>query len=391
MVGYTRETADPPLLAGGSPERSRPVVPRPFRRCLRRRTRRLRRCDRRMTRPWRCPARMGGRPWRWPTRRRRSLHEHRRRPAPGIRPKGAHGRTAEINLLIRSAEMADGAGDLIRVTPEAAQWEYTGLHVLRLDAGETWHDSTEQDEVAIVMLGGRCRVTSEARPGRSASAPPSSTASPGRSTCPSASDFTVEALTAAEVAACSRPGRSSSRAGPDPAGGRRGRDPRGRQRGSADQPHHSSPSFPPTACSSSKSSPRAATGRPTRLTSTTSAICRRSRSGGDLLLPDRSGRRLRLPAPLHRRRPDRSSMGDPRRRPAPRPGGLSQRSPSPTATPATTSTSWPATSGSGPCSRQTIRHSPGSASTWTEEQNDGARTWRDIDARINRGAGHRNG
>ncbi len=28
-------------------------------------------------------------------------------------------------------------------------------------------------------------------------------------------------------------------------------------------------------------------------------------------------------------------------------------------------------------------------STWTEEQNEGARSWRDIDARINRGAGHR--
>ncbi len=91
----------------------------------------------------------------------------------------------EINLLIRSAEMADGAGDLIRVTPEAAQWEYTGLYVMRLDTGETWHDSTEQDEVAIVMLGGRCRITSGATHGRSASAPPSSTASPGRCTCPS--------------------------------------------------------------------------------------------------------------------------------------------------------------------------------------------------------------
>ena len=29
--------------------------------------------------------------------------------------------------------------------------------------------------------------------------------------------------------------------------------------------------------------------------------------------------------------------------------------------------------------------------TWTEEQNDGAQSWRDIDARINRGAGHRAG
>ena len=67
--------------------------------------------------------------------------------------------TGEINLLIRSTPLVEGeSGDLINVTPEAAQWLHTGLRVRRLAEGEVWQDETGRDEVAIVMLGGRCRV-----------------------------------------------------------------------------------------------------------------------------------------------------------------------------------------------------------------------------------------
>ena len=65
----------------------------------------------------------------------------------------------DINLLIRSTPLVEGeSGDLINVTPEAAQWRYTGLQVRRLAEGEVWEGDTDRDEVAFVLLGGRCRV-----------------------------------------------------------------------------------------------------------------------------------------------------------------------------------------------------------------------------------------
>ena len=111
--------------------------------------------------------------------------------------------SADINLLIRSAEMADGAGDLIRVTPEAANWEYTGLHVRRLGAGENWSDETGSDEVAIVLLGGRCRVTSGEDTWEIGERATIFDGQPWALYLPIQSTFQVDALTDAEIAVCS--------------------------------------------------------------------------------------------------------------------------------------------------------------------------------------------
>ena len=61
-------------------------------------------------------------------------------------------------LLLRSQGLDRDAGELIHVTPERAGWDYTSLHVRRLPDGETWRHATGPDEVALVPLGGRCRV-----------------------------------------------------------------------------------------------------------------------------------------------------------------------------------------------------------------------------------------
>ena len=66
--------------------------------------------------------------------------------------------TSAVDLLLRSNRLSAGSGELIAVTPESAGWDYTGLHVLALSAGERWASSTGADEVALVLLGGRCRV-----------------------------------------------------------------------------------------------------------------------------------------------------------------------------------------------------------------------------------------
>jgi 5-deoxy-glucuronate isomerase len=62
------------------------------------------------------------------------------------------------DLLLKSARPGEGSGDLIQVTPDSAGWEYTGLRVRSLAAGERWAGATGEDEVALVPLGGRCRV-----------------------------------------------------------------------------------------------------------------------------------------------------------------------------------------------------------------------------------------
>ena len=65
------------------------------------------------------------------------------------------------DLLLHST--TPGSGDaitLISVDPERAGWEFCSLTVLRLAAGASWHSSTGQDEVALVPLSGSCTVTS---------------------------------------------------------------------------------------------------------------------------------------------------------------------------------------------------------------------------------------
>lgn len=111
--------------------------------------------------------------------------------------------SAELNLLIRSAEMADGSGDLIRVTPEAANWEYTGLHVRRMNAGETWNDETGSDEIAIVLLGGRCTVTSGDETWELGERATMFDGQPWALYLPIDSAFRLVARTNAEVAVCS--------------------------------------------------------------------------------------------------------------------------------------------------------------------------------------------
>lgn len=65
---------------------------------------------------------------------------------------------APQDLLLHSNRI-NGSGELIAVTPERAGWEYTSLIVCRLAPGERWRYATGPDEVALVPLGGRCRVS----------------------------------------------------------------------------------------------------------------------------------------------------------------------------------------------------------------------------------------
>jgi 5-deoxy-glucuronate isomerase len=61
------------------------------------------------------------------------------------------------NLLIRPA---DAAGEYIRVTPDMAGWELLHFAARRLNSGQVWQHETGSAEYALVVLGGRCSVSS---------------------------------------------------------------------------------------------------------------------------------------------------------------------------------------------------------------------------------------
>jgi 5-deoxy-glucuronate isomerase len=61
-------------------------------------------------------------------------------------------------LLLHSMDLHGEMGTLIDVDVARAGWEFIGLTVLRLSAGESWTRTTGQDEVALVPLGGHCSV-----------------------------------------------------------------------------------------------------------------------------------------------------------------------------------------------------------------------------------------
>jgi 5-deoxy-glucuronate isomerase len=50
--------------------------------------------------------------------------------------------------------------DYIRVTPATAGWEHLHFAARHMQSGTIWQHQTGEDEVALVVLGGTCRVTS---------------------------------------------------------------------------------------------------------------------------------------------------------------------------------------------------------------------------------------
>src|SRR5215472_11367019 len=66
--------------------------------------------------------------------------------------RASRGHLSVSDLLLR----ADGDGPLI--TPESAGWTYCGLHVVRLEPGESRTIATGNDELAVLPLAGSATV-----------------------------------------------------------------------------------------------------------------------------------------------------------------------------------------------------------------------------------------
>jgi 5-deoxy-glucuronate isomerase len=50
--------------------------------------------------------------------------------------------------------------EYIQITPRSAQWEYLHFAARQMNRGKMWHFETHENELALVVLGGTCEVTS---------------------------------------------------------------------------------------------------------------------------------------------------------------------------------------------------------------------------------------
>src|SRR5215210_7150321 len=61
------------------------------------------------------------------------------------------------DLLHKAARLPAGEGGvLVEITPATAGWEYLSFGVRRVAGGDTWSEGTGDQEVALVLLGGKC-------------------------------------------------------------------------------------------------------------------------------------------------------------------------------------------------------------------------------------------
>ena len=69
---------------------------------------------------------------------------------------------ASENLLVRPRMTEGELGETISFTPDAVGWDHLGFRSLKLHQGESICSNTSNTEIAIVVLGGKCSVTSSA-------------------------------------------------------------------------------------------------------------------------------------------------------------------------------------------------------------------------------------
>ncbi|MFX3634199.1 MAG: 5-deoxy-glucuronate isomerase [Candidatus Pristimantibacillus sp.] len=115
------------------------------------------------------------------------------------------------HLIVTPAAKPDADGTVLTVTPESAGWEYVGFQAVKLEAGQTLSRDTGDQEVCLVLLSGKGKISTStiegAEIGRRMSVfekiPPYSVYVPNRER------YEYIALTDTELAICTAPGKGS--------------------------------------------------------------------------------------------------------------------------------------------------------------------------------------
>ncbi len=114
-------------------------------------------------------------------------------------------------LIVKPNGTPDAEGNLLRITPESAGWEYVGFETYALAPGQSLNRQTLEREACIVLLGGKADVATDkeewkAIGGRSSvfeKIPPYSVY------VPSGDSLTLTAVTDLQIAVCWAPGKGT--------------------------------------------------------------------------------------------------------------------------------------------------------------------------------------
>jgi 5-deoxy-glucuronate isomerase len=106
-------------------------------------------------------------------------------------------------LLVRPAASPADDGTLVSVSPESARWGHVGFEVLELDDGVVARRSTTGRELCVVVVAGRCRVSSDHGDWELGDRPDPFSGPPAAAYLPPGS--TVEITGAGETALCWAP------------------------------------------------------------------------------------------------------------------------------------------------------------------------------------------
>jgi 5-deoxy-glucuronate isomerase len=116
------------------------------------------------------------------------------------------------DLLVRPWATAADDGTLLTITPESAGWGHVGFEVLSLDAGRVARRGTEQRELCVVVVEGRCVVRSEHGEWEIGGRADPWSGPPGAAYLPPRTEVEIEGAGVAELALCWAPANGGAQA-----------------------------------------------------------------------------------------------------------------------------------------------------------------------------------
>lgn len=116
-----------------------------------------------------------------------------------------------MSELLVSPRSPDGDGNILTITPESARWKYVGFEVFKLTAGQSLSRDTGDQEVCLVLLGGKAHVATAQERFENIGGRQSvfDDEAPYSVYVPNDDRFQVTAVTDLELAVCKAPGKGT--------------------------------------------------------------------------------------------------------------------------------------------------------------------------------------